>query len=197
MSRMPIDVDIDARLTDIARATLEVIRVRGTAGLTIRAVADALGGSTTLVTNYLPNRAALLRNAMRIALDEWEAELDAHLADVPERERLEAAAHWATTTTGDDHVLRRLFLETIAHAEADTELHAALRDDARQTREYLAQEADRAQARDPQFVADALHLLLRGYYLSSLEDPESWPPEQMAALLTRIIASLIPVEPQE
>ena len=56
---MPMDVNADERIRAIALATLDVASERGSAGVTLRAVAERLGGSTTLVTNYLKSRAEL------------------------------------------------------------------------------------------------------------------------------------------
>ncbi|HJG47134.1 TetR family transcriptional regulator, partial [Corynebacterium variabile] len=61
---MPREVDTSARLQRIADATLAVAREQGTRAVTLRAVAKELGGSTTLVTNYLKTRADLILNAL-------------------------------------------------------------------------------------------------------------------------------------
>lgn len=71
---MPAEIDRAERLDDIARAVLEIAREHGGQAVTVRAVAARLGGSTTLVTKYLPSRPALLANALRYVRENWAAE---------------------------------------------------------------------------------------------------------------------------
>ena len=68
---MPRFVDHDVRKRDIVRATLEVLAESGTGGLSFRAVAARLGGSTTLVTHYFPNQDALLAEVASASLVLW------------------------------------------------------------------------------------------------------------------------------
>ncbi|HEX2312755.1 MAG TPA: TetR/AcrR family transcriptional regulator, partial [Thermomonospora sp.] len=171
---MPVEIDIAQRLATIADATLRIVADEGLDGVTIRAVAKRIGGSTTLVTNYLPTREALLRNAVEHALQAWATDADEAVAGTADRERLVAIARWACSTTGDDQVLRRLFLEILGRSRPDSEALQALREDARRAREPVIDAAREAGAADAAFVADILHLVLRGFYVSSLEDPEHW-----------------------
>ncbi|MFD0687259.1 TetR/AcrR family transcriptional regulator [Actinomadura fibrosa] len=190
---MPVEIDIAQRLATIADATLEIVAADGVDGVTIRAVARRIGGSTTLVTNYLPTREALLRNAVEHAMRSWGADLDAAVADVPARERLAAIARWACSTTGDDLVLRRLFMEILGRGAPESEAHRVLREDSRQNRGALADAAADAGAADPAFAADVLDLALRGFYVSSLEDPESWTTERVTPLIERLVRLLTTV----
>lgn len=78
----------------------------GLDGVSIRAVAKRIGGSTTLVTNYLPTREALLRNAIEHTMRDWDADLDQALEGTPAPGRLAVLARWACSTTGNDEVRR-------------------------------------------------------------------------------------------
>jgi AcrR family transcriptional regulator len=187
---VPIDVDVRERLNQIARATLAVVRASGSDAVTIRAVARALGGSTTLVTNYLPSRTALLRNAVRYAYDGWEADLDGALADVPEPERLAALVEWSCGTEPDDEIMRQLFIQLVGGSGSDHEVADMMAQDSAGQHEALVEAAAQAGAPDPAFAADVLHLVLRGFYLASLETPEVWTSERVRPLAARLVALL-------
>ena len=57
---MPRQVDHEDRRREIVDATVQVLAARGVRGLTFRAVAEEMGGSSTLITHYFPTRQALL-----------------------------------------------------------------------------------------------------------------------------------------
>ncbi|WP_043628952.1 TetR/AcrR family transcriptional regulator [Nonomuraea candida] len=188
---MPVEIDLSQRLATIAQATLDIVAADGIDGVSIRAVAKRIGGSTTLVTNYLPTREALLRNAVEHAIHSWDAEAGQAVGRSPGRERLAVIARWACSTTGNDQVLRRLFMEILGRAGPESEALTVLRKDARQGRDLLADAARDAGAADAAFTADIVHLVLRGFYVSSLEDPERWNSDSVTPLIDRLVSLLI------
>ncbi|MGW4344002.1 TetR/AcrR family transcriptional regulator [Streptomyces sp. NPDC004690] len=176
---MPIEVDEAQRLDEIAAATIEVARERGVRAVTIRAVAQRLGGSTAMVTNYVPSRSALMANALRRAEKEWGREEEAALEGVEGADRLPALVRWMCTTTSDDEVMRRLLFEIISEGATAGEEVEQVRDaTARAHRDALGAVVAEAGIPAPALAADVLHLLLRGYWLATLEDPENWPAER-------------------
>ncbi|MFC8126518.1 TetR/AcrR family transcriptional regulator [Streptomyces sp. NPDC057302] len=177
---MPIEVDTAQRLDEIAAATIRVARERGVRAVTIRAVAQQLGGSTAMVTNYVPSRSDLMVNAMRHAEEEWGREVEGVLEGTQGAERLAAFARWMCTTADDDEVMRRLLMEIVgAGADAGREVDR-VRTVARAQRDELEEVTVAAGTPAPALAADILHLLFRGYWLSTLEDPESWSDERGA-----------------
>ncbi|GAA2212864.1 hypothetical protein GCM10009850_083260 [Nonomuraea monospora] len=188
---MPVEIDLAQRLATIAEATLDIVAADGIDGVSIRAVAKRIGGSTTLVTNYLPTREALLRNAVEHAIQSWAGEVGQVVDQAPAAERLAVVARWACSTTGNDQVLRRLFMEILGRAQPESEALMVLRQDARQSRDLLADAARDAGAADPAFTADLVHLVLRGFYVSSLEDPERWNSDSVTPVIDRLVRLLI------
>ncbi|WP_055523902.1 TetR/AcrR family transcriptional regulator [Streptomyces graminilatus] len=177
---MPIEVDEVRRRNEIAAATLQVARESGVRSVTIRAVAARLGGSTTMVTNYISSRSALMLNAIRCAEEEWERDQTEALDGLAGPERLRSFAQWMCTTERDDVVLRRLLMEVVGEASADGEETAVERDlraMSRKHRKEIHDSAVEAGLPDAELSADVLHLLLRGYWLSVLEDPQTWTSE--------------------
>lgn len=187
---VPIDVDVSQRLREIAEATLAVVAEDTAGGVTIRAVAAKLGGSTTVVTNYVPSRAALLLNAVRHTLQLWEqeqGELGGAQAPAPLRELTD----WSTATEGHDVTVRRLFLELVATSHRDSEAAGSIRGDAAQHRHDLERGAREAGSDDAAFVADALFLAIRGFYLASIEDPDRWGSARAAPVVDRLVDVLL------
>jgi AcrR family transcriptional regulator len=186
---VPIEVDAGARRDELARATLALAARHGSAGVTIRAVAERLGGSTTLVTNYVPTRAALLLNAVLYMMRRWEDVRARALEGVADDERLTALARWSCTTTPDDVAFRRLLVELVAQPDPPEGL-APLAADAREHRDDLADAARRADLADPEHAADALFLLLRGFYYISVEQPGRYAPGHVLGVVERLTALL-------
>lgn len=189
---MPREVDSAQRLTDIAAATIAVARASGAHAVTIRSVARQLGGSTTLVTNYLPSRAALVLNALDQGRDRWEAERTDALAQAEPRDRLHALVDWSLSSTSDDPVLRTLILEIVANAGFEPGMAAALQRESTQFIELLAATAREAGFEDPDAVADVTYLLVRGAYIASTEDPGRWTDQH----LRRVILGAIEAHPR-
>jgi AcrR family transcriptional regulator len=188
---MPIDVDVDRRLTEIARATLAVVAERGADGVTLRAVAQRMGGSTTVVTNYLPTRGALLLNAIEHGIKEWEDDLQGELDGAAPADRFAALARWAATTRGDDVILRQLFFEVLGKSGSNPSLRTALSEDSTRQHHELSEAAAEAGAADPQFAADVVYLALRGFYLTCLENPDVWTSERVAPVIDKLLSLVL------
>lgn len=187
---MPIDVNHEQRMDDIARATVFVVKERGAEGVTVRAVAERLGGSTTLITNFLPTRGDLLLNAVRFIVDGWNDEMTRTLDGVSADEYFAAYSRWNLSTAGDDQAFRRLLIEVVASAGSYPDAQHAIRGFSRDNHETLLDAARAAGSASPGFAADVIHLVLRGFYLASLEDPERWGPDQMAPVIDGLLALL-------
>lgn len=187
---MPIAVDVEHRLREIAEATLDIVAARGADAVTIREVASRVGGSTTLVTNYLPTRAALLLNAIEHAFGDWRRELDEVIDSTPDEHRLAAVCRWSCSTSGHDQQLRKLLVEMLARSGSSSAPSAVIRSDARSHHEVLLSAATAAGSPDPALAANALHLALRGFYLSTLEDPEQWTSKRVTPVIHRLVALL-------
>lgn len=171
---MPREVDTGQRLADIAAATIAVARASGAHAVTIRSVAKQLDGSTTLVTNYLPSRAALILNALDQGSDRWERERDTVLAEVSQDDRFFALVDWSLGSTADDPVLRTLILEIVSNATFEPAMADSLRRESAAFRATLEQTARESGFVDPALVADTAYLMVRGAYIAGVEAPEHW-----------------------
>lgn len=184
---MPIDVDEVQRLKAIAEATLTVAARDGARAVTIRAVAKELGGSTAMVTNYVPTRIALITNAVQAAESRWRTELEAHVGELAGEERLRATLEWNLSTDPGDLLLRRLWVEMLSSVQngdtADTH-------EPEETLAELREAVGAADVADPELAADLLFLLTRGYLISTVEDPNMWTPDRVGRIAGAVVEML-------
>lgn len=187
---MPREVNADQRLADIAEATIRVARANGAQAVTIRSVARELGGSTTLVTNYLPTRAALIANALDRARDRWNAERERAAVTTGRPEPLVALLTASLTSTSDDPVLRALILEIVANASVEPELGANLRRESTLFQDELALAAAESGYADARRVAELAYLLLRGATIAAAEDPVYWDDAHLREVILESVTEL-------
>ncbi|THG33273.1 TetR/AcrR family transcriptional regulator [Naasia lichenicola] len=186
---MPREVDAEQRLADIADATVRVARATGAQSITIRSVARELGGSTTLVTNYLPTRAALISNALDHARDRWRGERDQAGQEAP-ADPLGALLESVLTSTNDDPVLRTLILEIAANAPVEPELREGLRRESTLFQDELADAAGESGHPDARRSGQIAYLLLRGAIIATAEDPQLWNEAHLRDLIIGAVAAL-------
>ncbi|MEV4947948.1 TetR family transcriptional regulator C-terminal domain-containing protein [Streptomyces sp. NPDC053755] len=186
---MPIDVDEVQRRKAIAEATLAVAARDGARAITIRAVAKELGGSTAMVTNYVPTRMALITNAVRAAESRWRADLEAHLGDRSGADRLRATVEWHLSTEPEDLLLRTLWVEMLSTAHVDPQ--GVDRREPRESRAEFLDASSAAGVPDADLAADVLSLLTRGYYVSTMEEPTYWTAERTGRVARAVVDALI------
>lgn len=187
---MPREIDADQRLADIAAATIRVARTAGAQAVTLRSVAKELGGSTTLVTNYLPTRAALIMNALDQGRDRWLAERAEAITAATPSERLTAAIEWSLSSSGDDAVLRTLILEIVANVNVEPEMRESLRRESIEFQRFLETTASEAGFAVPRHVAELIYILVRGAYIATIEDPDHWDESHVRRVVLDAVAAL-------
>ena len=189
---MPRYVDPDQRRRDIVDATNQVVAEKGLSGLTFRAVADRLGGSTTLVTHYFASQEELLNGLTTSLLDTWTVELAELEADSDDpRDRLMILLEWLVPIDDEGRMQERARINLLAeqilggktrHLFEAWETH--IRDF---LREHLRQIVPK---RDLEMRVGALRALTNGLTLSAIEHPDRWPPEQVLAVLHQCAADM-------
>jgi AcrR family transcriptional regulator len=189
---MPRHIDREQRRRDILRATSQLLAEQGISGLTLRAVAGRLGGSTTLITHYFSTQAELLDGLAYSMLDEWEAEL-AELesgAGSPE-ERLRVLLNWLVPQdeTGIEEERARIVLlgERILGGETqyvfkswDTRMRELIR---RHLEEVVAPEV-------LDLRVDVVRTMTNGLTLSILEHPDSWDSGRIGAVIDCVLTDM-------
>ncbi|MFE6964230.1 TetR/AcrR family transcriptional regulator [Agromyces sp. NPDC057679] len=196
---MPIEVDHDERLADIARATVEVARERGTRAVTLRAVAERLDRSTAYITNFVPSRALLMANALDHARAQWDESRAAHLGELVGVARLAELTRWMCSSSPEENVLRSLWIEVIADVRgANRRAYEVVRGVTDATygkflagAEHVVQGGEPVDRDEAAHIADILYLFCRGYEVKAIEDPEAWTDERVQASLEVLLGALV------
>lgn len=189
---MPRFVDHDVRKRDIVRATLEVLAESGTGGLSFRAVAARLGGSTTLVTHYFPNQDVLLAEVASHSLVLWGEEIDAldRQGKTP-TERLQNLLVWLMPVTPLGLMQERARINLLSsellgegHRTALEEWDVRIRSVLRSHVEELVppDQVDR--------TVELLRVTISGVVLTVVEHPGLWPVERQLGVLEHLMQLL-------
>ncbi len=186
---MPIQVDVEQRLGDIARATLEVASELGLGGVTIRSVAARLDSSTTVITNYLPTRTDLLANALDLVNDEWIAELDAAASATDPAEALREVMRVAVSMDEADLLRSQFWVAVLSEPHRPESVVEKLRSAATAVRETLADLAAECGLADS--AVDPLFLLTQGAFITAVETPGMWGTERLVEAADAFVDALM------
>jgi AcrR family transcriptional regulator len=194
---MPRIVDRAERRREIAYAALRLMSTRGPAALTLRGLAEELGGSITLVTHFYRNRAELLKGIADQLIDDYDADLADLEKGADEQTRLRVLLEWMLPLTLEARNDERA--RVLLNAERQSDLHV----------QYFFEAMDqkmRALLRDHvrplvepanvDVTVDALRVLVNGVVLSAVEHPRKWPSKRQLALLDHILGCLGLQEPE-
>lgn len=188
---MPRFVDHEQRKAEIVAAVVEAIAEGGFKSFTLRSLAQRMGGSSTLITHYFPNREALLQALLDSAMSEAteQAETLQRIADP--HERLHAVLEWFLPNTPESLQLERVRIVLVGHIESEPmvagffkQLEEGMRGLMRKSLQEFV---------DPKALEDMVDLLrawTSGVALSAVEHPEIWSPQRQLAALDRFLSSL-------
>jgi AcrR family transcriptional regulator len=190
---MPQQVDHDARRRQLAEIAANLIAQGGAEAATVRAVAQAAGYSTKVVSHYFADKRALMLHTYRHAAirsgELTQASQPVGGADV--------AALMEALLPVDAEVQRnwRVWFAFWGLAFADAEMAEEQRDRAR---EFEARISEDLRA-DPLFadlgnsertlLASRLFSTLVGIAMQAVFDPESWPPERQKEIIRGTLAA--------
>ena len=199
---MPKVVDHNERREQIWRATVEILAEGGPRMLTMRGLAERLGGSLRMVTYYYPTRAALLEDVHRQLDEHWQDELDELDRDASDpRARLRAFLVWALSLDEESRLQERAWISLLSVPPEDqasvAELHAR---GGAWMRSHLIERLDGlCGPSNADAVADLLHSTVRGIVVISEENPDLWPEDRQIEALDHLLTllGLREVDPQQ
>ena len=181
---MPRYVDHEDRRAEILRATLEVLAEKGPRGLTFRAVAGRMGGSSTLVTHYFASRQALLDHLAESVAD-WPAEvaeLEAGVDDPGERLRL--FLRWMVPSDEEGMIAERGRVNLIGEQDARVRTQHLFDTWDRHVRDHLRRHVEAlVPRRRVDATVDLLRSFTNGITLSAVEHPAEWPEQRQFAVI--------------
>jgi AcrR family transcriptional regulator len=189
---VPRYVDHDERRREIVEATNRVLSEEGLRGLSFRAVAERLGGSTTLVTHYYSSQQELLTGLATSLVETWAAELEQLEAESDDpRERLMILLEWLIPIDDEGRMQERARINLLAERILGAEIRFpfdAWEDRMRDfIREHLREIVPK---QDLEMRVEALRVVANGLTLAAIEHPDRWPPERLLAVLRQLIADM-------
>lgn len=185
---MPRRVNAADRLVLIHDAVIAITLESGFAAVTIRAVAQRIGTSTSAVTHYVESRDELLRSAVRQEIARQQEAAASAIAGLEDRAALRAFIEWAVVHR-DEHS-HRLWLALVLGAATDPVLRAELdRFNAWWLTQVQRQIADIGPPQ-PELAVDLLNILVDGLIVSAFDAGQPWPARRRARILDAIWAAI-------
>lgn len=181
---MPRQVNPADRLALIHDAVIALAVEYGFAAVTIRAVAQRIGASTTAVTHYVSSREELLREAIRREIGLHQANAPSVTAGLERADSLRAFIEWAVLDR-DEHS-HRLWLALVLGAASDPVLRAELDRFNAWWIEQIQQRIDRLRPANPEMLVDLLNVVVDGLIVTAFDAGKPWPQERRARLLDAV-----------
>ncbi|MFC9247724.1 TetR/AcrR family transcriptional regulator [Streptomyces sp. NPDC057136] len=192
----PARGDREARREDVSQAVWHVLADKGFGGLTLRAVAAAMGVSTGMVMHYFPTKRALVTHALDL--------LEKHTAERPRRERpTEGLATVRVMLldilplTADDTARNRIWVSSWDLALADDGLGAEQADRYTRLRSAIRPHLESARrlgelpaTADPEQLAATAVAFTHGLVVQALFDPGRFPEDVQTAMLDGFLSSI-------
>jgi len=188
---VPIQVDLTERRAAIADATIRVATREGLQAVTIRAIAADLGASTTVITNYLPTRTALLVNALQQIETRWLEELEAHLVGASPQAALRRAMRVAVDWDADEVLRLQFWIAVMAVPNRDSEVDRHLIDSTTAMRELFCKLVGQCGHPQATVAADMLVLVAQGAFVSIVETPGEWSRERMMITADAVVDAVL------
>ncbi|MGW4501591.1 TetR/AcrR family transcriptional regulator [Micromonospora sp. NPDC004336] len=191
----PARTDHDSRRQDVSEAVWRVLAEHGFGGLTMRAVAAALGSSTGLVTHYFAGKRELIAHALDI-LEVRTAQRPRRAAPAPGLAALRTQILNILPLTPDAAAMNRIWVGSWDVALADPELFAAQSLRYERIRAGLracvedAQRLGELPAGDPAGLATTVLSFTHGLVVQALFDPERLPATTQTRLVDDFLAAL-------
>jgi AcrR family transcriptional regulator len=188
-------VDPEERVRDIVAASLQALSEGGLAELTLRKIAQRMGGSITLITHYFANREALLDAVMEYVLVDADVVLEEIEQIAEPRDRLRVALQWFLPDTEEGLRQERARVALLTHQGAEPVIRRNLARMEPAMRAVLVRAVEELVPADElEGTVDMVRVWVSGIALSVVEHPEIWTPERQLAALERFLKVLSLVE---
>lgn len=181
---MPRQVNASDRLALIHDAVIAIAVEFGFAAVTIRAVAQHIGASTSAVTHYAQSREALLRNAIRQEIARHQATAENTVAGLDHAAALRAFIEWAVLDR-DEHT-HRLWLALVFGAATDPVLRDELDRFNTWWIEQIQTRVNHIRPAASEAVVDLLNVLVDGLIVTAFDAGKPWHHSRRARLLDTV-----------
>ena len=181
---MPRQVDHIARRRDITTASVRILARGGPQALTLRSLAEELGGSITLVTHFFANRADLFAAVVDDLIASYETELNELEAGADDLTRLVIFLRWMLPLSPEDVQTEAGRVSLISHRDEHASIQRFFDVMEDRMRALLRSHLEPLELSVELDVAAAfLRATVNGIVLSAVEHPDLWPAQvQLASL---------------
>ncbi|WPO88856.1 TetR family transcriptional regulator C-terminal domain-containing protein (plasmid) [Herbiconiux sp. KACC 21604] len=192
MPGLPRPLDLPARREAIAQAAFRLLAREGSRGLTVKALAAELGGSTTLITHIYPRKSDIY-DGMLASLEE---DLATTLSRVPSSDDpvagLRAFLMWCIPLNADEIEEERLRLVLLDQAEHDPRIRTFLIGVEQKMRTLFRQQlAPLVPADQIEPLTLLLRALTNGATLGSIEHPEKWDAHRVGQVIDHLVDTVV------
>ncbi|MFF0739474.1 TetR/AcrR family transcriptional regulator [Streptomyces sp. NPDC004111] len=192
----PAPGDREARREDVSKAVWEVLADKGFGGLTLRAVAKAMGVSTGMLMHYFPTKRALIAHALAV-LEKRTAERPRRTPSAEGLATVRAMLLDILPFGPDDTGRNRIWVSSWDLALADegfsedqaaryTRLRGTLVPPFEAARDLGELPADA----DPEQLAATAVAFVHGLVVQALFDPARFPEDVQTAMVDGLLAAL-------
>lgn len=185
-------MDRDDREREILDVALRLLERGGYGAITVRAIADELGGSPTLVTYYFSTQAVLMTAMLEHQLDLFDIELAQLEVGSDDRQRLEVLVRWFLPDDPESWAQERARVHLASELGAQNEWVRPYLDrlDDRMTQLLRDHLGPLVATEDLATSADGLRMALNGIVLSAVEHPVEWPAARQHEIATLVLSAL-------
>jgi len=188
---MPRYVNPEERKAAIISAMVDALAEGGFPTFTLRSLAKRMGGSSTLITHYFPNRDALIGALLESVLVDADNKREELLQIDDPHERLHAVLEFFLPADAESLALERVRVALVAHRDAEPalrdffdKLEPGMRGLMRAALEEIVE------PKELDGMVDVLRAWTSGIALSAVEHPEIWTAERQTAALDRFVSSM-------
>ena len=190
---MPRALDVEDRRAAIVLAAVRLLASHGSRGLTMKALAEALGGSTTLITHIYPRKSDIYEGIL-LSLEEEAAQTLSELEPGTDaRTGLRAFLRWCMPMDRDAAEEERLRLALLDQADRDPRIKEFLdRMEARMLSLFRRQLAPLVAPDELDNMAGLFRAMTNGGVLGAIEHPEEWTQRRQLAVIDKMLDAFIP-----
>lgn len=188
---MPRQVDHAQRRKDITAAAIRILSRGPGSQLTLRTLADELGGSITLVTHFFASREDLFKAVVDDLIDSYDAELAALEQGADDVTRLRILLDWMAPSSRADVEKETGRVALIAHRNDQDSVDYFFRAMEKRMRQLLRSHLE--PLLPPETLShgvDFLRVTVDGMVLSAVEHPTRWSRKRQERLLDTALGAL-------
>lgn len=188
---MPRYVDPIERRAEITAAAMRVLGRGGPQALTLKSLAEELGGSITRVTHFIANRSELFTVVTDDLIEGYVEELRKREHGAHGIDRLWSLLTWLAPETLEDVEREQARIALISHRQEHPSIEHFFEAMETMMRSLLRDRLAEVVSDDElEHATEFLRAVTNGITLSAVEHPDLWPPDRVEQALRTAVRGL-------